>query len=117
MTSTWRVPSRMKTSWYWMKMSGWPASEGVLTIADMPSGPWHDAQVWTSSATPGGGSAARLGTIGNANRTPAAARAANLDLADITLGNPLNLTERKRNLSARRDADGEITCDAAICDS
>src|SRR6185312_8380980 len=42
----------------------------------------------TSSATPGGGSAARPGTSGNADRTPAA-KATNLDLANITLGNPL----------------------------
>jgi hypothetical protein len=39
MTPGGRWPSRMKTSWYWVKMSGWPAIDGVSLVVDTPLRP------------------------------------------------------------------------------
>ena len=40
-----RVPVRKNTSCHCRKPSGWPASEGVSAIWEMPAGPWQGAQV------------------------------------------------------------------------
>ena len=45
-----RSPSRIKTSWFSMNSFGWPASEGVGGICELPPGPWQHC-----SATVAGG--------------------------------------------------------------
>ena len=40
-----RVPVRKNTSCHCRKPSGWPASDGVSAIWEMPAGPWQGAQV------------------------------------------------------------------------
>src|SRR6266404_6048929 len=45
MTPASRPPSRMKMSWYCVKMSGWAARDGVPGTDDTPVTPWHAAQV------------------------------------------------------------------------
>ena len=39
-----RSPSRISTSWFSMKSFGWPASEGICAICELPPGPWHAVQ-------------------------------------------------------------------------
>jgi hypothetical protein len=29
----------MNTSWYWVKISGWPASDGVFRVDEIPLAP------------------------------------------------------------------------------
>ena len=58
MTPGLRPPSRMKTSWYCVKMLGWPASDGVWAIDEMPLAPWQALQVLSTLLIVAGGSAA-----------------------------------------------------------
>src|SRR4029077_2651507 len=43
MASTLRTPSRIRKSELRTKNAGWPASEGILSIFELPSSPWHPA--------------------------------------------------------------------------
>src|SRR5580692_1644680 len=58
MTPGLRPPSRMKTSWYCVKILGWPASDGVWAIDDTPLAPWQALQVVSRLLIVAGGSAA-----------------------------------------------------------
>jgi hypothetical protein len=43
-TSIRRTPSRIRNSWFNTKNSGWPASDGMFAMRELPSSPWHAAQ-------------------------------------------------------------------------
>src|SRR5690242_13674650 len=68
-----RPPSRMKTSWYSVKMLGCPASDGVWAIDEIPLAPWQALQVVSTLLIVAGGSAADA-TDGSATAIIAANR-------------------------------------------
>ena len=49
--STLRTPSRIRNSWFSMKNSGWPASDGMFSMRELPSSPWQAPQSWIRSAS------------------------------------------------------------------
>src|SRR5438067_2085032 len=89
--STLRTPSRIRKSWFSRKKSGWPASDGIFSMRELPSSPWHAAQsamraasgsLWASAKPPAQTSAAasprtsgrrRLETTRLTSRLPAGA--------------------------------------------
>src|SRR6266508_2962451 len=50
-TSIRRTPSRIRSSWFSTKNSGWPASDGMFSMRELPSSPWQAPQSWIRSAS------------------------------------------------------------------
>ena len=51
MTSDLRTPSRIRISWLVRNSSGWPASEGVFSILELPVSPWQVAHSCSRSCS------------------------------------------------------------------